>query len=553
LDAIYCARWVSFRRNSTGIILKVNHAFTKDTGYAAKEAVGQTPGLLRSGRHDAEFYRLMWESLKLTGTWQGEVWDKRKNGEIYLKWLSITSVKDNNGVVTHYVGIHSDITARKKAETEIHNLAFYDVLTKLPNRRFLLDKIEQAQIVSVRSNQYGALLFLDMDRFKTLNDTMGHDHGDMFLVEVAKRMRQCVREVDTVARIGGDEFVVLMEEVGLNADDVSQRVAVLAEKIRSVLSIPYQLKKQEHLSSPSIGVTLYKGRNVSVDTLLKQADMAMYQAKDSGRNTVRFFDPSMQETVEARATIEADLRHAVQDNQLRLHYQIQLDSDLRPLGAEALIRWLHPVRGMVSPINFIPIAEESSQILDIGNWVLKTACKQLALWSKHEKSSELTLAVNVSALQFKQQDFVENLTAMVHTHQINPNRLKLELTESVVLSDVSDVVTKMHALKALGVRLSLDDFGTGYSSLSYLKQLPLDQIKIDQSFIRDVLTDASDAVMVQTIIDLAKNFRINVIAEGVETEAQLNFLKQNGCMAYQGYLFSKPVPIDEFEKLLTKD
>jgi EAL domain-containing protein (putative c-di-GMP-specific phosphodiesterase class I) len=286
--------------------------------------------------------------------------------------------------------------------------------------------------------------------------------------------------------------------------------------------------------------------------LLKHADLAMYQAKDSGRNAVRFFDPAMQLAVETRAALEADLRHAIPDKQLRLYYQIQLDNDHRPLGAEALVRWIHPKRGMVSPAQFIPIAEESSLILDIGHWVMETACRQLALWDKREQTRHLELAVNVSAQQFRLQGFVDKVAAMMRIHRVNPARLKLELTESVVLTDVADVVAKMHALKALGIKLSLDDFGTGYSSLSYLKQLPLDQIKIDQSFVRDIATDPNDAVMVQTIIDLAQNFRLNVIAEGVETEAQLTFLKQNGCMAYQGYLFSKPVPIEEFEVLLGK-
>jgi len=343
---------------------------------------------------------------------------------------------------------------------------------------------------------------------------------------------------------------VLIEEVGLNAEEVSQKVALIAEKIRATLAEPYLLKNHEYHSSPSIGVCLYYGNKEPVEALLKRADMAMYQAKDAGRNTVRFFDPAMQHAVEAHAALEADLRRALPNRELQLHYQIQVDNEQRPLGAEALVRWHHPQRGMVSPMQFIPIAEESSLILDIGLWVLDTACQQLALWSKQEQTRSMGLAVNVSAQQFRRQDFVETVAGVISEHHIDPARLKLELTESVVLSDVADVVAKMHALKALGVKLSLDDFGTGYSSLSYLKQLPLDQIKIDQSFVRDVATDPNDAVMVRTIIGMAQNFRLNVIAEGVETASQLDFLKQNGCMAYQGYLFSKPVPVEELEKLL---
>lgn len=538
--------------DSNANIIRVNKAFQEITGYGAEEVLGKNPRILSAGRHDKAFYVDMWHKLLNIGRWEGEVWDKRKNGQIYPKWLTITAIKDKEENVSEYVAIFSDITARKQAEEEIYSLAYYDTLTKLPNRRFMIEQLHQAQSISARSKLYGALLFLDMDRFKTLNDTLGHDNGDLFLIEIARRLQQCVRDVDTVARIGGDEFVVLIGEIDQNAEEASQKVALIAEKIRSALSSPYQLKEHEHLSSPSIGISLYHGNGEPLETVLKQADMAMYQAKEAGRNSVRFFDPAMQIAVETRAALEADLRHALSDDQISLYYQLQLDRDLRPLGAEALIRWTHPVRGMVSPMQFIPIAEESSLILDIGHWVIETACKQLAVWYKREQTKHLILAINVSVQQFKRHDFVETVASLVKIYQIDPNRLKLELTESVVLSDVADVISKMHSLKALGVRLSLDDFGTGYSSLSYLKKLPLDQIKIDQSFVRDLTTDPNDAVMVQTIINLANNFRLNVIAEGVETEAQLNFLKLNGCMAYQGYLFSKPVPIEQFETLLQK-
>ena len=531
-------------------IIRVNRAFQDITGYTSEEVLGKNPRILSSGRQDKAFYAAMWQQLLNTGSWTGEMWDRRKGGQIYPKWLTITAVKDEQGQTTKYVAIFSDITARKQAEEDIRNLAFYDALTQLPNRRLLLDRFHSALSVSARSHHYGAVLFLDMDRFKTLNDTLGHDYGDLLLIEVAARIQSCIREVDTVARLGGDEFVVLLEEVDTGAEQASQKAAQIAEKIRAALAVPYKLKEHEHHSSPSIGVCLYRGNEESVDVLLKRADLAMYQAKDSGRNAVRFFDPAMQHAVETRGALEADLRHAVPDKQLRLYYQIQVDNEHHPLGAEALVRWVHPKRGIVSPAQFISVAEESSLILDIGNWVLDSACWQLARWGGSARTRALTLAVNVSAQQFRKSDFVETVTAALREHSIDPARLKLELTESVVLSDVADVVAKMHALKALGIKLSLDDFGTGYSSLSYLKQLPLDQIKIDQSFVRDIATDPNDAVMVQTIIDMAQNFRLNVLAEGVETEAQLDFLKQNGCMAYQGYLFGKPLPIGEFEALL---
>ncbi|MDD5471772.1 MAG: EAL domain-containing protein [Sideroxydans sp.] len=531
-------------------IIRVNQAFQTITGYSAEDVLGKNPRILRSGRQDNEFYAAMWKRLLDSGSWTGEIWDKRKNGQIYPKWLTITAVRNDKGETTEYVSIFSDITSRKQAEEDIYSLAFYDTLTNLPNRRFLLDRVRQAISTSMRSKHYGALLFLDMDRFKLLNDTLGHDFGDLFLIEVATRMRRCVRDADTVARIGGDEFVILIEEVSSSAEETSQKIALIAEKVRNALAAPYLLKEMEYRSSPSIGVCLYRGESETVDSLLKHADLAMYQAKEAGRNGVRFFDPAMQQAVEARAMLEAELRHALPGNQFELHYQLQLDNDLRPLGAEALIRWRHPQHGMVSPARFIPIAEDSSLIQEIGSWVLETACRKLADWSTQEHTRELRLAINVSAQQFKRQDFVQSVSDMIDRYRISPSHLKLELTESVVLSDVSDVIGKMHALKALGIRQSLDDFGTGYSSLAYLKQLPLDQIKIDQSFVRDITSDIDDATMVQTIISLARHFRLNVIAEGVETEDQFHFLKQNGCMAYQGYLFGRPMPADEFEASL---
>lgn len=532
-----------------GLIIKVNAAFEHTTGYTQAEVEGHTPRILQSGQHDANFYRAMWQAIISEGKWAGEVFDRRKSGEIYPKWLTITAVK-TRGEVSHYVAVFVDITERKKAEDEIRNLAFYDPLTRQPNRRLLMDRLRAALSLSVRSRHYGAVLFLDMDKFKIINDTLGHDYGDLLLVQVAERIQSCVRDVDTVARLGGDEFVVLLEEMDVHAEAASQKVMLIAEKIRAALTEPYQLKQHVRHSSPSIGICLYFGTDESADNLLKHADLAMYQVKDAGRNAVRFFDPAMQLAVETHAALEADLRHAVQQGQLQLYYQIQVDGDHIPVGAEALLRWIHPERGMVSPAKFIPVAEESALIIELGNWALDTACRQLSVWAKDEQTRNLTLAVNVSAKQFKQLDFVAQIDAVLRNYAVEPSRLKLELTESVVLNDVTDVIAKMHALKALGIKLSMDDFGTGYSSLSYLKLLPLDQLKIDQSFVRDIASDPNDAVMVKTIIDMGRNFRLHVIAEGVETESQFDFLKENGCMAYQGYLFSKPVPIELFAALL---
>ncbi|MFA6014371.1 MAG: PAS domain S-box protein [Gallionellaceae bacterium] len=531
-------------------IIRVNQAFIDITGYSPEEVLGHNPRIMSSGRQDKAFYIEMWQQLLHTSSWAGEIWDKRKNGQIYPKWLTITAVKNERYEATHYVAIFSDITARKQAEDEIRNLAFYDSLTRLPNRRLFLDRFRAALTISTRRNDYGAVLFIDLDRFKTLNDTLGHDYGDLLLIEVAARIKSCVREMDTVARLGGDEFVVLIEGINEDQDETSRKVGLIAESIRETLAHPYQLKSHEHHSSPSIGISLYRGNENSVDELLQQADMAMYQAKNSGRNAVRFFDPVLQHNVASRAALENDLHHAIAHDQLQLHYQVQVDSEHRPLGAEALLRWFHPERGLVMPGEFIPIAEESSLILDIGHWVLDQACGQLALWAGDERMRDLTLAVNVSSRQFAQPGFVLQVADAMRSHRIVPSSLKLELTESMVLHDLKSTIDKMHALKRLGVKLSMDDFGTGYSSLSYLRDLPLDQIKIDQSFIQNITRDGNDALLVQAIIDLGGNFRMNVIAEGVETEAQLTFLKHHDCMNYQGFLFSKPVPIEEFEKLL---
>ncbi|QYF94669.1 EAL domain-containing protein [Massilia sp. PAMC28688] len=469
-----------------------------------------------------------------------------------VRWLMVHAFPefDAGGRLKQVVVNFDDISPRKLAEEKIHHLAFFDALTDLPNRRLLMNRLQAAIAGAARTHRYGAVLFIDLDKFKTINDVLGHGMGDQMLIEVATRVRGCVRDTDTVARLGGDEFVVLLPDLDQDQGAASQKTAHIAEKIRLALTDPFQLHNTMHHSSPSIGASLFAGSGDSAEVLLRQADMAMYKAKDAGRNTMRFFSAAMQLAVETHAALDADLRHAVARGQFSLHYQLQVDAGGRALGAEALLRWTHPARGAVSPMQFIPIAEESSLIIDIGNWVIDSACAQLGAWHRDARLRHLTLAVNVSARQFHQGDFVARLAAALARHRFDVSCLKLELTESVVLGDVAEVVVKMRALRALGVGLSMDDFGTGYSSLSYLKQLPLDQIKIDQSFVRDISTDPTDAVMVKTIIDLARNFHLHVIAEGVETKAQLAFLQRHGCNAYQGYLFSKPIPVDAFEAML---
>ena len=538
--------------DANGVILRVNQAFTETTGYTAEEAVGQTPRLLKSGRHNADFYRAMWETIHRTGKWQGEVWDRRKNDEIYPKWLTITAVKGDNGAVTHYVGSHVDITERKAAEDEVKNLAFYDPLTRLPNRRLLLDRLDHALASSTRSGREGALMFIDLDNFKTLNDTLGHNMGDLLLQHVAQRLGSCVREGDTVARLGGDEFVVLLEDLSKDTQEAAAQTEAIGEKILATLNQTYQLATHEYHSTPSIGATLFTDHQFGVDVLFKQADIAMYQSKKAGRNTLRFFDPQMQDTVNARSALESELHKALENQQFQLYYQIQVDDSHRPLGAEALIRWVHPEHGLVSPAQFIPLAEETGLILPIGQWVLETACAQIKAWQQEESTRDLVLAVNVSARQFRQADFVAQVQAIVQHHAINPKRLKLELTESLLQENIEDTIAVMDALKEIGVRFSLDDFGTGYSSLQYLKRLPLDQLKIDRSFVRDIATDSSDKAIVRTIIAMAHSLNLDVIAEGVETEEQRQFLLDTGCTKYQGFMFSKPVPLEQFEALLTK-
>jgi diguanylate cyclase (GGDEF)-like protein/PAS domain S-box-containing protein len=535
-----------------GVIERVNQAFVESTGYTAQEAIGQTPRLLKSGRHDADFYHQMWDTLVRTGYWQGEVWDRRKNGEVFPKWLTISAVRGADGAVTHYVGAHIDITERKAAEEKIQQLAFHDPLTRLPNRQLLLDRLHQALASSARSGRLGALLFIDLDNFKNLNDTLGHIMGDLLLRQVADNLNTCVREGDTVARLGGDEFVVMLEGLGEHPLEAAELTETIGEKILAILSRPYQLETHEFRSSGSIGVTLFSGIKLDAEELLKQADIAMYQAKRGGRNALRFFDPQMQEAINTRAAIEAELHKAIEIGQFQLYFQIQVDNKRRPLGAEALLRWMHPKRGLVSPSQFIPLAEETSLILPIGKWVLEAACAQLKEFERKEYARQLVLAVNISARQFHQPDFVEQVRAAIERHAINPSLLKLELTESLLLNHQTDTVAAMNALKAIGVRLSMDDFGTGYSSLQYLKLLPLDQIKIDQSFVRDITTDANDAAIVQTIIAMGEALGLDVIAEGVETEAQFEFLDLRGCHAHQGYLFGKPMPAEQFERLLAR-
>ena len=661
--------------DANSVIVRVNQAFTKITGYTADEVIGQVPWLLKSGRHDEDFYRNMWEVIARTGTWQGEIWDRRKNGEEYPIWLTISAFRGDDGNTTHYIWAHVDITDRKQsdeilkeselrfrtiieqspfgmalgrdgvtvevnpvflqmfgyddvaelrgqpvinqiapecraevedrirrriqgkptedayetlglrkdgtqfplfisakrvmlkdgpmtfaflmdfterkaAEEKIDHLAFYDHLTELPNRRLLTDRLQHALVSNARRGRHGALLFIDLDNFKTINDTLGHVMGDLLLQQVAQRLALCVREDDSVARFGGDEFVVILEDLSEYALEAAAQTETVCEKILTVLNQSYQLAAHEYLCTACIGATLFKDTQQTTDELLKQADIAMYQAKKVGRNMLRFFDPQMQDTINARVDLERQLHEAIENRQFHLYYQIQMDSSDHPLGAEALIRWAHPEGGLLLPAKFIPLAEETGLILPIGKWVLETACAQLKEWERNELTSNLVLSVNISAKQFLQADFVSQIQDILQCHAINPALLELELTESMLLEHVEEAIAIMDTLRNIGIRFSLDDFGTGFSSLQYLKQLPLDQLKIDQTFVCDIAFNNSDKAIVSTIIAMAQSFDLEVIAEGVETIEQKQLLLNKGCTHFQGYLFSEPLPIEQFESML---
>lgn len=472
------------------------------------------------------------------------------DGSMFWFELSVARKKTAVGEDARFVVLSRNITERKQAELEIEQLAFFDPLTRLPNRRFLLDRLRRGLASGARRGRVGALLFIDLDDFKTLNDTQGHQLGDILLMQVSLRLQACVRVEDCVARLGGDEFVVILEDLSGDLQDAAAEAETVGQSILAEIGKPFRLEASDYHCSASIGVTLFSGREGTVDELLKRADAAMYRAKTAGRNTLRFFDPAMQSALEERAMLETELRRALPQEQFTLFFQPQLDAAMNIVGAEVLLRWQHPERGLIGPLQFIPLAEESGLIVPIGYWVLEMACAQLKRWEGVAAAQHLYLSVNVSARQFRQNDFVQQIRHVINNRGIDPTRLKLELTESLVLDNVADTIEKMHLLKRLGVRFSMDDFGTGQASLTYLKRLPLDQLKIDQSFVRDITTDPGDAVIVQTIIGMARNLGLNVIAEGVETDDQKNFLLANGCMEFQGYLFGRPVPLTEFEALL---
>lgn len=529
-------------------ILYWNHGAEQVFGWRKEEVMGRCAKDFLY--HEPVLLQGLFDLMMLVGEWSGEHVKRHKDGKLLTVESSWTLVRDENGMPQSIFSIDTDISKRKAAEEEVQRLAFYDQLTGLPNRQLLQDRLQQAVLGSVRKCLQGAVMFIDLDNFKTLNDTYGHDRGDLLLQQVALRLTACVRQTDTVARWGGDEFVVLLEELSGDDREALHHAEGIADKIVAALNKPYDLNGYQHSCTSSVGIALFDAQVSSSHELLKRADLAMYRAKAAGRNAIRFFDPTMQAAVSSQAGLEHDIRESLEKGEFSLAYQPQVTRGGRITGVEALIRWNHPVRGNVPPFQFIPMAEETGLIVPLGRWVVQTACAQLAAWERDPLMASLTMSVNISAREFRHGDFVKNMQDILARSGANPALLKLELTESVLLEDTSDAVEKMMVLQRHGLTFSLDDFGTGYSSLSYLKRLPLHQLKIDRSFVSDVPNDPQDVAISQAIIALGQNLGLAVIAEGVETEEQMRFLSENGCDAYQGYLLSKPIQAGELHAFM---
>jgi len=526
-------------------IITVNPAFTEVTGYTPEEVIGNNPRIFASGLMEKDFYDEMWKTLNADGKWQGEVVDRRKNGEIYAEWLSISSVRDIKGKLTHYIAMVTDISERKAVEERMNYLAQHDVLTGLPNRILLQDRLQQAISQAERQQTSVALLFMDLDRFKNVNDMLGHHAGDLLLQEVARRIRLCVRGSDTVSRQGGDEFVIMLP----NLDDLGDIVQVVDKLIESIAA-PYQLNNHVMHVTTSVGICVYPEDGCDSEALLKNSDTAMYQAKDAGRNCYRFFTKEMNNAIAKRVGLENKLRSALAHNELLLHYQPKIDlRSGRIVAAEALVRWQHPEDGLISPADFIPIAEETGMIVPIGKWVLNEACRQNQAWRKMGLH-EIVMAVNLSPLQFHDRDLINMIQSALLHSDMPAGALELEVTESATMRDPEQAVVVLNNISESGVRISIDDFGTGYSSLSHLKKFPINELKVDQSFVRDISVDMDDAAIVSAVIAMAKSLGLTVIAEGVETLEQVLFLKSLDCDKMQGYFFSKPLPAEEFRMLI---
>jgi diguanylate cyclase (GGDEF)-like protein/PAS domain S-box-containing protein len=530
------------------IILDVNEAYTLITGYTRTEVIGQNPRITQSGRHDKTFYEEMWRQLITLGSWSGEIWDRRKNGEIFQKWLTINAIRDHNNKTVNYVGIFTDITEKKNIERKIKNLLFYDPLTKLPNRTLFYERLGQA-ILNSQSHESSLVLFcIDLDRFKDINDSLGHKIGDELLVQVANRIRSGVRKHDIVARLCGDEFTVILSEIKLR-----ESISHLARRMIHLIQQPFYINGEELFIDAGIGISIYPDDGRDPDTLIKNADMALHYAKEKERGSFQYFSSQMNQKLIHRIALEKHLRHALENNEFVLYYQPKYSLENEAIiGMEALIRWQHPEEGLISPAEFIPIAEESSVITALGVWCLKTACRQIKEWEK-EGLGLYRVAVNLSSKQFQSRELLNTIKETLQETGLAPHFLELEITESTVMEDPGHTVTLLEDIRQLGVRIAIDDFGTGYSSLAYLKKFPVHILKIDQSFIADLTKDSDDAAIVESIISMARSLNLEVVAEGVETREQVEFLKQIRCQEAQGYYFSKPLPPEQFSEKLREN
>ncbi|WP_242671333.1 EAL domain-containing protein [Hylemonella gracilis] len=536
--------------DANGVIERVNSAFTRISGYCAEDAIGKTPRLLQSGLHEPSFYQALWTALKRDGHWQGEVVNRHREGHLYTVRLSITEVTDAAGRTLRYIGNLQDITAERDARALAERLRLFDPLTGLPNRLLIEDRMGHVPDRGAEPQALDAVMMIDLDLFQKINDSLGHVIGDQLLIEMARRISEIAREGDTIGRFSGDSFVLVAKNLGLERQEAAQRAQALAEAVRCAVEIPLALAGHRLVCTASVGITLSSSERSDPGTLLRQAELAMYKCKKEGRNTVRFFEEAMQIEIDRRRDLEHELREAIERGQLVLYYQLQVDAQGRPVGAEALMRWVHPRRGLVPPADFIPLAEETGLIEPIGQWALSTACHQLARWAGRPETSHLTVAVNISPRQFKSPTFVDDIMTKIRRAGIPAEKLKLEVTESTAIDEFDVSMSKLQALRACGFMISLDDFGTGNSSLNYLTKLPLTQLKIDKSFVDDLPASHRDAMVAQTIIAMGRGLGLDVIAEGVETEAQHRFLVEQGCQAFQGYFFGRPQAVEAFEASL---